>query len=107
MEKKKEEKALNKKQITDLTAAGAVVATMGAPAMAYAADGDISTIKETLKQIIGAMVILLGIAALLLFALGHVTDTSGAKGQAAMITCVIGALACAGAYALVDQLSIN
>ena len=54
-------------------------------------------VKNVLVWIAGAMAVLLGFAALLLFAIGNVTDSSGAKGQGAMITCAIGAVACAAA----------
>lgn len=54
-------------------------------------------IKPLLVFIATATAILLGFAALMLYAIGNVTDSSGAKGQGAMITCAIGAVAAAGA----------
>ena len=51
------------------------------------------TLKQTLQFICLAVGALLLVAALLLYAINNVTDSSGGKGQGAMITCVIGALA--------------
>jgi len=59
-----------------------------------------SDVKGVLTFICTITAILLVVAALLLYAIGNVTDSSGAKGQGAMITCVIGAIA-AGAAAVV------
>lgn len=51
--------------------------------------------------------ILLGFAALLLAALGHVSDSSGAKGQAAMTGCAIGAALCFGAAAFLQTQNLT
>lgn len=66
-----------------------------------------SDIKNLLSFIAGATAALLGFAALILYAIGNVTDSSGAKGQGAMITCAIGAIAAAGAAVFIRTQNFN
>lgn len=50
-------------------------------------------VKTTLSTIASVIGVLLVFAALVLYAINNVTDSSGGKGQGAMITCIVGAAA--------------
>ena len=63
--------------------------------------------KPLLQFIATATAVLLGFAAFMLYAIGNVTDSSGAKGQGAMITCAIGAVAAAGAAVFISQQNLS
>lgn len=65
-------------------------------------------LKSLLMGIATMMAILLTFATLILYAMGKINDTGGGKGEAAMISCAVAAIACyaAAAYIATQNLSI-
>lgn len=59
---------------------------------------DLKTLLQSMATIMAA---LFTFATLILFAMGKINDTQGGRGEAMMISCALGAIACAAAAAYI------
>lgn len=64
-------------------------------------------VKGILQWVCNVTTILLVVAAGLLYAIGNVTDSSGAKGQAAMVACALGAIVAGGVSVFIGNASLD